>query len=296
MDILVLHPGALGDVILSLPALAALRRTFPDATITFAGNLDYLPAVCSGYAHRLVSLSTLPLHSLFSPDPVPEQDRRFWMSFDRVLSWTGSGAPEFVRNLTSSHPCVLVVPWRPEAGEARHVSRIFVDSIRPWVGEQQEIAAPAVSVSPAAAAQGERWLAEHGWNHTRLIALHPGAGSRSKRWPAENFRQLAAGILKSGSQPLVIEGPAEPDVFPGSSPSILLARDLSLETLAAVLSMCTAFVGNDSGIAHLAAALGVPTLVLFGPTSPEQWAPLGRHVRILKGHGSSQITTDHDPC
>ena len=288
MDILVLHPGALGDIILSLPALAILRRTFPQAGITLAGNHDYLTAISPGYAERLLSLSGLPLHNLFGREPVPPADRQFWTSFDRILSWTGFGDAEFCRNLNSSARSVLVVPWRPEAGEARHVSRIFVDSIRPWVGEQREIPAPTISLSPCELTKGETWLTENGWNRSRpIVALHPGAGSVSKRWPLENFRELAIRIMQSGAQLMAVEGPAEHGVsremalgLPGAP--VVAARILPLETLAAALSLCAAFVGNDSGIAHMAGALGVPSVVLFGPTSPEQWAPIGGRVGILR--------------
>jgi len=161
VDILVLHPGALGDMILSLPALAILRKTLSPAKITLAGNLDFLRAISSGYADKLLSLSSLPLHHLFGLDPVPTADRQFWTSFDRILSWTGFGDPEFSRNLSSLARSVLVVPWRPEAGEARHVSRIFVDSIHPWVGEQQEVPAPTILISAGERAKGEKWLAEN---------------------------------------------------------------------------------------------------------------------------------------
>jgi len=82
VKILVLHPGALGDIILSLPALAALRQRFREAHITFAANLDFATAVAQGYADEMRSLSCLPLHRLYLRDTLPEQDLRFWQSYN----------------------------------------------------------------------------------------------------------------------------------------------------------------------------------------------------------------------
>ncbi len=285
MDILVLHPGALGDIILSLPALAILRRSFPGARIALAANLDFARAVAGGYVDDLLSFSTVPLHGLFGSGPVPEADRHFWSAFGRILSWTGAGDPQFVQNLTALSPAVLIAPWKPEAGEARHVSRIFLDSIRPWVGEQPEIQVADIFVSPVGQQRARTYLEEHGWKPDRpLFAIHPGAGSAAKRWPIENFRRIARRVLESGEQLLIVEGPAEQGIAGDvtEDDSAIVARNLDLNVLAGALQCATGFAGNDSGISHLAAALGIPTSVWFGPTSPHQWAPLGRHVELMK--------------
>ena len=177
-----------------------------------------------------------------------------------------------------------------ETGSRRHQARV-TDICRfnsLLGGRAGEISVPTLSISPADHARGEKWLAENGWKRgCRIIGLHPGAGSISKRWPLQNFRELAARIIQSESQLLAIEGPAEQGAFREmtlglQAAAVVAAKTLPLGALAAALSWCAAFVGNDSGIAHLAAALGVPSVVLFGPTSPEQWAPHGKRVRILR--------------
>lgn len=283
-----LHPGALGDIILSLPALGILRRHYPGARITLAANLDFSCAVATGYADTLLSFSTLPLHHLFVSGSLPENDRQFWSAFDRILSWTGCNEPQFVRNLNSLHPSALVVPWRPRTDDTRHVSRIFVQSLHPWVGDQPEIPLPRVSICPADRVEAEQWLGNAGWNPDRpMVGVHAGAGSMAKRWPLENFRELAGRSIKAGLQVLIIEGPAERGLSARLTEgmrdhSILAARFLPLQTLAAVLSFCAAFVGNDSGIAHLSAALDIPGVVMFGPTHAGQWAPAGPRIRPLQ--------------
>jgi ADP-heptose:LPS heptosyltransferase len=127
-----------------------------------------------------------------------------------------------------------------------------------------------------------------------LVALHPGSGSVAKCWPPSSFAALAAALHRMGATPLLIAGPADAvavaaatRALPADTPAPPVAGDLALGTLAALLVRCAAFVGNDSGVSHLAAMLGVPALALFGPTNPAVWAPLGPHVRVLRSPSSA---------
>ncbi len=114
---------------------------------------------------------------------------------------------------------------------------------------------------------------------TAFVALHPGSGSRAKNWPFALFVDSARRL--SPARPwLLVLGPAEGDVVPPSD--ALVGRALPLRRLGAVLARAGVFLGNDSGVAHLAAACGTRTLALFGPTDPAQWAPVGRAVRALR--------------
>ncbi len=289
MEILVLHPGALGDLVLSLPALRLLKRHHAGARVTLAANLDYLTIVPKTCADRFLSLSTVPLQRLYGSEALPESDRRFWTSFDRILSWTGSANDQFIGNLQAVHRQALVAAWRPLRDEARHVSRIFADSLYPWVPRQKCLRPVRISTKPTQSGAAKKWLSEHGCPPgTDIIALHPGGGGIAKRWPFEHFVQLSRALEQTGDECLlVIEGPAEPglgrklaETLPASRS--LVAGGLPLEHLAAILSHCRAYVGSDSGISHLAAALGVFCVVLFGPTSPVQWAPIGRKVKVLR--------------
>ncbi len=289
MEILVLHPGALGDVILSLPSLASLRRYFRDPRIAVAGNLDYLPFSAWGHADRTLSLSTVPIHRLFSTDPLEDRDKSWWRSFDRVVSWSGADDIDFVRRLAAVHPAALVSGWRPRRRDIRHVSEVFLDSLRPWIGPTAQVQAEAIKVSPAAEARGRDWLKEQGWDGSRrIVALHPGASAASKRWPVESFAVVARSLCSyRDCSLLVIEGPAESglgsQVVQGlDSRNVWLAKSLPIDLLAATLSLCSAYFGNDSGVSHMAAALGLRSVVVFGPTLPGQWAPLGPDVTVLR--------------
>ena len=273
MRILVLHPGALGDIVLALPALAALRGRTPGAEISVAGNREILEAVAFAHADRMLSLATLPLHRLYASDPTAE-DLRFWRSYDTIVSWTGAGDASFERALRAIHPDARLASWKPGPGERRHVSQIFVDSLelpdRPVARPQR------IPIAPLPSAE-------------RPLVLHPGAGSAAKRWPAERFRELAARLIARGADKLVVmEGPAEPGlaeavaaVLPRECVEVVV--DAPLPAVAARLAGCRAFVGNDSGVTHVAAAVGARTVAVFGPMPPEHWAPRGEHVRILRG-------------
>jgi len=287
VEILVLHPGALGDIILSLPALAALRKRFPTSRITVAGNTDYLPFSAWGHADRVLSLSALPLHSLYGGDELPDKEAAWWNSFDLLISWTGSGNAEFESRLAALHKTARVASWRPQHGELKHVSRLFMDSLQPWVPPQERIQGPRIFVPADAKSEARAWLLQNGGLVAKpLLALHPGASGEAKRWPLGRFRSVAA-MLEPSHGLLIIEGPAEPglaaelarDLPPGKC---VIAASLPLGLLAAVLSFCGGYLGNDSGISHLAAALGLRSVVIFGPTTPEQWAPSGPSVVVLR--------------
>ena len=105
-----------------------------------------------------------------------------------------------------------------------------------------------------------------------FLAVHPGSGSPAKNWPAERFADVARRL--SGGRPwLLVLGPAEAQT--AEWPGAVVAREWPLRLLGAALSRAGLFLGNDSGVAHLAAASGAPTLTLFGPTDPALWAPVG---------------------
>jgi ADP-heptose:LPS heptosyltransferase len=115
-----------------------------------------------------------------------------------------------------------------------------------------------------------------------FLAIHPGSGSPRKNWPPERF----AAILDSRAQPrpwLLVEGPGDATAAAPLTrrPGAVLGRGLGVRALGAVLARAGLFMGHDSGVSHLAAAWGAPTLALFGPTDPAVWAPVGPRVRVV---------------
>lgn len=292
MEILVLHPGALGDIILALPAIALLRDRHRSARVTIAGNVEYLAVVARGYADKIVSLSTLPLHRLYAGERLPPHDLNLWRSFDLIVSWTGAGDGTFLQNLNAANPRARVAAWRPNRNECRHVSQIFADSLIPGTISTTRVASARIELDPEWRLEATKWLSDHGCTaDVRLASVHPGAGSRLKRWSEDRFLQVAHHLISVEKRKvLLVGGPAEFGLVeriagllpPSSFDDVLILADLPLHLVAALVQRSELFIGNDSGIAHLAAALRVPSLVLFGPTDPRHWAPLGDHVTVLR--------------
>jgi ADP-heptose:LPS heptosyltransferase len=125
-----------------------------------------------------------------------------------------------------------------------------------------------------------------------VVAVHPGSGSRQKCWPVERFAGLLNRLRRMEAQIIIVSGPADKEIVERLKAKVNddfpLVDHLSLPKLAAVLKQCNLFIGNDSGITHLAAAVGVRTLAIFGPTDPKIWGPRGELVKILykKAHCS----------
>jgi ADP-heptose:LPS heptosyltransferase len=119
-----------------------------------------------------------------------------------------------------------------------------------------------------------------------FVAVHPGSGSPAKNWPLTRFVD-AARALAGGHRWLLVAGPAERDM--AMPPDAVLARDFPLRLLGASLARAAVFLCNDAGVSHLAAAVGAPTLALFGPTDPALWAPVGPRVKTLRAPGGSLV-------
>ena len=184
------------------------------------------------------------------------------------------------------HRVPRVVAHDPDPRSA-HASRWLADPVRAWGADPDPLPPPLTpnSQEEDAAAAFCRALPRS------FLALHPGSGAPAKTWPAGRFHALAAAL--SPDRPwLLVRGPAEPPAPPPRG--AVVASELPLRILGAVLARAGLYVGNDSGVSHLAAAEGAPTLALFGPTAPEVWSPLGPRVVTLRAPGGamSEISVD----
>ena len=115
------------------------------------------------------------------------------------------------------------------------------------------------------------------------MLLHPGSGGTRKRWPLESYLTLAEQLCADGLSCTVICGPLEIEAASQtrSTSEVPLIRQDSLSDLIALTAGADLFVGNDSGPAHVAAAVGTPTIALFGPTNPAIWQPLAPHSQVV---------------
>ncbi|MBI2438505.1 MAG: glycosyltransferase family 9 protein, partial [Lentisphaerae bacterium] len=148
-------------------------------------------------------------------------------------------------------------------------------------------AAPLLPWPEAQREQARHWLKSQGLK-AEVISLHPGSGSPRKNWPIEKFVSLADQVRRAFSvQPIFILGEAETQAARALAPLVQtypMLINRSLKEVASVLAVSRGYVGNDSGITHLAAALGIPVVALFGATAADVWGPRGANVVILQGH------------
>jgi ADP-heptose:LPS heptosyltransferase len=284
---LVIHPGALGDVLLAGPALAHLRQLGFRTTLAAASRLVGLFAR-SGLVDAARDLEGLLLHRLFVEPPDPAALGTV-AGYDAIVSWLGAGEPAFGASLGRVGCPVVVARAAPPAGARRHVSRHLLETLAPLGPPPPEMPPARLDVADGDRQEAEAWLGVRGLHPAETVILQPGAGSAAKAWPG--FASLARRLRDTGVPVVALAGPAdgfavERLVGSGGSGALTedrLARDWPLARVAALLSRARAAVGNDSGPTHLAAAVGCPTVALFGPTDPAVWAPIGRHVRVLSG-------------
>ena len=234
---------------------------------------------------RNVAFETLGLEALFTEDDAPARLRDL-AGGARVVSWFGARDSAFARRLRALAPGAIVAA--PTAAEGAGVWEHLVSSIRGLfsVGGDEDAWRAPISVPPAVVAEGRRSLLEAGWDGAGpLVMLHPGAGGAAKCWASEGFAAVAEALVTSAGVELIVhDGPADHDAVAGlrrrlGVPALAL-NDPPLEALAGALAHVALWIGNDSGVSHLAAAVGAPALVLFaGPNWA--WRPWARETRTL---------------
>ena len=261
--ILVLRGGALGDFVVTLPALAALRRRWPDAGIELAGNSTAAQlAVTRGLLDAVHSQHAARWSGLYAADALPAEFAAWLAEFDLILNFWPDPAGELARRfpLRIGQIFLSADAWPQRAPAAAH----YCAPLRSLGIDTEDF-----SFRLASHKDGDR------------IAIHPGSGSPGKNWPQANWRALIATLPLPV---LLILGEAEVAGWnPTSLPtSVITAICQPLETLVTHFSSCRLFLGHDSGISHLAAACGVPSLLLFGPTDPATWAPPTPRTRVLR--------------
>ena len=279
---LVVHPGALGDVLLAGPALGHLRALGFRTTLAVTARLVPLFGD-SGLADHARDLEGLALHRLFVEPPVAAA-HDVAEGFDALVCWLGAGDPVFRANLARLGRPTVVARAAPSPGDGLHASRHLVETLAPLGPLPAGLPHARLRAAETDLAVAREWLAGRGIGSAEAVVLQPGAGSAAKVWPG--FAALAR-RLRAGGVPLVaLAGPADGPAVEalledGALQEETLARDWQLPEIAALLSLARALVGNDSGPTHLAAAVGCPTVALFGPTDPAVWAPAGAHVRVV---------------
>jgi hypothetical protein len=271
---LAIHPGALGDVVLAVPALRALRRGGAVLTLAAQPRIGAL-LVALGAVDHCVDFDTLGLDSLFGDAPLsPEAPlARHLSAAARVVCWFGARDDAFVRRLRTLAPEAAVAPPHTP-------SHVVWQHLLGTVGGTAECA--PIAVSPAILSAGRDALRAIGWDGvSRVLIVHPGAGGAAKRWPADAFVSALDGV---NATIVVNQGPADGDAVEAfvarARHRTLRLIEPPLPTLAGALASASLYVGNDSGVSHVAAAVGTRSVVLFArPSLP--WVPWSDTARCV---------------
>jgi ADP-heptose:LPS heptosyltransferase len=286
--ILILRPCAIGDLIITLPALHALREYFPNAYIEIMGYPSYLEIVHGRfYANAISRFDQSDISSLFRKNALlPDTLTKRFSKFDLIIAFVSDKDTIFSENLKKSgaRKVICYNPF-PSNSEPIHISNHFLNFLK-------LLEIPYSNTSPIIYLNKEDLKAGKDFFHDnapdavqKTIAIHPGSGSIHKSWPFINYSSIIHWLIERlNAQIFIIKGPADTVVTKnaGNLPkkNICIIDNQPLPKLAAILQQCDLFIGNDSGITHLAAAMGISMLSIFGPTDPAVWGPRGKSVNI----------------
>lgn len=309
-NIIVIDFGQLGDVVLSLPALRAIRGRFPHARITIAVGKPAGEIVrLSGFADDVLEVDRVALRDgvklvsigrIFKFVAEVRKARYDFVIDLHSLSETNllgflSGAPRrlYARRPGRSLDYLANFEPRPprEAKHAHAVDR-YLDVIKP-LGIENPPRLPVLKTAAAADKSVEAILKKENANSGTLLAgLFPGAGHESRRWPLEHFAEIADHLIRNEKvRVIVFAGPEERPLVPQMrtmfpATTIFLDR-LTIPQLLSAQARLTLFVSNDTGPAHTAAAVGTPVVVIMDRPTPNNFMPVGDHHRLI---GAEKIT------
>lgn len=280
--ILVIRGGAIGDFVLTLPAISALRERFPRASLSLLGYpRNTALALKSGLVDEVLSLEARGLASFFglAAELPPEYVARF-RQFDLIVSYLYDPHSIFRDNVVRCTDARFVAgPHRPDDAGNLHATQVFLAPLAQFDIRAAD-AFPILAIAPQSLPRlpGERRL-----------AVHPGSGSEQKNWPEPLWAELLATLAADRHlRLLLVGGEAEGERLTRLARGwpeqrLEVARSLPLPELAGRLAGCDFFLGHDSGIMHLAVAMDLPGLALWGPTSERVWGPRSSRMRVLRG-------------
>jgi ADP-heptose:LPS heptosyltransferase len=293
-NILLFHQGALGDFVLTWPVAMALARIHPQSRIFYITH-----ARKGKLAERAIGVESVVAdagwHALLgdAATPLPDLPAKLLDGAHSVVSFLSAPDGPFVENVRrrlAAEGNALVVQPNPPDGFEGHATEFQLQQLKPWPAAQ------------AAAEQILRSIRARGVGATRPaspagVIVHPGSGSPAKNWPAERFLELIARLRGNGESVRVLMGEVEDERWPKEliarfADAATIIRPQSDVELMNELLAARAFIGNDSGPGHLSGILGVASLVLFGPTSPARWKPLGPHVSVLHAEPLDSLTVE----
>jgi hypothetical protein len=300
---LIIQPGAIGDCILTLPLAAFVKDKLNLGGIDILGHTEYVGFLPGrSCIDGVRSIDALELNRLFAESEAFELTDRdsligAFSDYSWIITFLGGQESNFEQNLIYTANCshsaeVITVPAKPHQDNLEHVSAFYIRQFVELAGlsgqfRECKTDASLIKANAADGAGARELLSEAGLdNRQKLVVIQPGSGGKEKCWYVGNFLAVAAGLASKGFEVVFLLGPAERERLSNATIGRINSvapclTDLSLTDVVGLLSCAEAFVGNDSGITHLAGALGVRTAAVFGPTEPAVYKPLGPCVSVF---------------
>ena len=301
----ILQPGAIGDCILTLPLAELMKETVCPGGVDIIGHTEYLGFLPGrSCVDSVKSLDSMSLHRLFEDEngfELADADPLImaFAGYPWIASFLGEPGSNFEKNLIFTVNCshsaeVITLAMKPADEHKIHISdfyrKQFVEQGLSTEEHDSTISMPMIKPTQADKLRGMEIMAENGvMPTTKAVIIHPGSGGAHKCWHPDNFLAVAKMLEREGTDSVFLLGPAEMERF---GPSVVddmratgkVLADLSLSDVLSILSCSRGYLGNDSGITHLAAAVGIKTVVVFGPTDPAIYHPIGPAVTILQNN------------
>lgn len=300
---LIIQPGGLGDCILTLPLAKFLMKTHSLSTVDFLGHTDYLDIFINRtVVDTIKSIHHVPLHRLFESHRsfCPEDGDPLITAlspYQWIISFLGEAESDFQKNLIFTVNCshcaeVTSLQLKPPQDGKTHVSIFHIQEYikENYLEMPQDIVLhnkPLLKPQKSDFVNGGRLLEEFSLDPCREICLiAPGSGGKYKCFPSAAFIQIAELLIAENIEPVFVLGPAEIERFGSEALSqfqktAAVVSGMDLPDIFALMLKSACFLGNDSGVTHLAAAAGISTYAIFSPTSPDLYRPLGPAVEII---------------
>ncbi len=303
---LILQPGAIGDSILTLPLAEHMKESAGLGGVDMIGHTEYI-GIFPGRTcvDGVASIDSMGLHKLFVdkdcfdlPDGAPLISS--FVNYAWIATFLGEPGGNFEQNLIFTVNCcrsaeVMTLSMKPPADYCEHLTRFYTEQFTNQSGQCFEpqvcqICSDRQLIKPTSADMltGRRLLAEAGLEQGQcVVIIQPGSGGVKKCWHLDNFLCVADWLRSAGIGVVFLLGPAEQERLGSDAMSQIsdagpCLTNLSLAEVVGLLSSADGFVGNDSGISHLAGALGLKTVAVFGPTDPSVYGPVGPSVVIVR--------------
>ena len=304
----ILQPGAIGDCVLTLPLAEFMKDCLELGGVDILGHTDYI-GILPGRTcvDGVRSIDSVDLHRLFAEtDTFDLVDGDALISvfggYAWIVTFLGEPGSNFEQNLIFTANCsrsaeVITLSVKPSKESSAHITDFYIQqfvaqsglSLEPWLVQKTK---SLIKATKADINRGKELLDEINVDfYEKIVVIQPGSGGSHKCCHLDNFLVVAEELVSKDIKVIFLLGPAELEQFSGATPAVLLRKieaagakcltDLSLTQVLDLLSCADAFLGNDSGITHLAAALGVKTIAVFGPTNPDVYSPIGPAVTVV---------------